>query len=170
MGKEDAMTIGKLGTVALIVMAAGALLIGSANLASAAGGRLFRATFGGTGAFTSEDTVSFVGSGSATQMGHITTQGHVALIGPDGSCAGGIANVNSETLTDNDGDTLTVTSQDVSCPIGTGRYHGTGGWSVTGGTGRFANATGTGSLDGYADFNSGTFTISLTGALLPSDA
>jgi hypothetical protein len=36
---------------------------------------------------------------------------------------------------------------------------------VTGGTGRFAGATGAGAADGGADFDAGTFTTNLTGTL-----
>jgi hypothetical protein len=126
----------------------------------------FKASYSGSATFTSPTTVSFDGSGHATQMGRITNAGTIDLTGPDGSCSGGIANVNTETLTDNHGDTLTIVSQDVSCPTGPGQFRGTGQWTVTGGTGRFAGATGQGSADGGADFTAGTFTMSLDGTVV----
>jgi hypothetical protein len=125
----------------------------------------FTATYSGSSAFTSQSTVSFLGSGTATHMGRITNVGTIVLSGPDSSCSGGIANVNTEILTDPDGDTLTISSQDVSCPIGPNQFDGTGQWTVTGGTGRFDGATGQGSAVGGSDFNTGTFTMSLTGTI-----
>jgi len=73
--------------------------------------------------------------------------------------------VNTEILTDAHGDTLTIVSQDVSCPTGPGQFNGTGAWTVSGGTGRFAGATGQGSASGGADFSAGTFTMSLNGTV-----
>jgi hypothetical protein len=125
----------------------------------------FKASYSGSAAFTSQTTVSFNGSGNATHMGRITNVGAVNLTGPDASCEGGIANVNTELLTDEHGDTLTIVSQDVSCPTGPGVFNGTGRWTVAGGTGRYAGATGTGSAGGGADFNTGTFTMSLDGTV-----
>lgn len=102
-------------------------------------------------------------------MGRIETGGRAYISGPDSSCPGGVANLNVEMLTAANGDTLTISSQDVACPTGPGRYHGTGQWTVIGGTGRFSETTGQGSYDGSADFNAGTFVIDLTGALSGAD-
>jgi hypothetical protein len=123
----------------------------------------FSARFSGSAAITGQTTTAFAGTGTATHMGHVTSDGHADITGPDGSCSGGLANVNVEVLTDAHGDTLTVTSDDVACPTGPGQFHGTGQWTVTGGTGRFSGATGQGSLDGSSDFDAGTFTVRLTG-------
>ena len=116
-------------------------------------------------AFTGPGTTGFSGTGTAAPMGRITTDGHATVTGSDGSCAGGLANVNVEVLTAANGDTLTVTSDDVACPIGAGRYNGTGHWQVTGGTGRFSGTSGFGSLDGSLDFNARPFTVDLTGSI-----
>jgi hypothetical protein len=159
----------KLGIIAITAVAAAALVLGGHAAFAAAGQHSFSATFAGSAAFTSQTTTSFNGSGTATRMGRITNVGGAAISGPDSSCPGGIANVNTETLTNNDGDTLTIASQDVSCPNSPGKYHGTGRWTVTRATGRFQGASGQGSLDGNADFNAGTFTITLTGTLALPD-
>ena len=98
-------------------------------------------------------------------MGHITNVGTAVITGPDSSCPGGVANVNTETFTNNDDDTLTIVSQDVACPEGPAKYHGTGNWTVTGGSGRFSGAAGQGSFDGHSDFSAGTFAVTLTGLL-----
>jgi hypothetical protein len=36
---------------------------------------------------------------------------------------------------------------------------------VSAGTGRFSNATGSGTIDGYADFNQGTFNFHFSGTI-----
>jgi hypothetical protein len=60
---------------------------------------------------------------------------------------------------------LSITSLDVGCPSGVLAFNGTGTWTVTGGTGQFAHATGSGSVNGHADFVAGTFTMNITGTL-----
>jgi hypothetical protein len=150
----------------LLPVLAGVMVTGPTAHAAAAG-IPFTATFSGAAALTSPSTSSFVGAGLATQLGQVTTAGHVLITGYDDSrCAGGIANTNVETLTAPDGDTVTVTSDDVACPISPGQYHGFGRWTVTGGTGRFEDASGGGSFDGHSDFNLGTFDTRLDGTLV----
>jgi len=46
-----------------------------------------------------------------------------------------------------------------------GIYHGVGTYVVTGGTGRFARATGSGVFDGTGNFNTGTIICALTGTI-----
>ena len=129
----------------------------------------FGATFSGTATLTSQTTASFAGTGTATQMGRVTTVGNAVVTGFTNTiCPGGVANtnVNTETLTAANGDTLTIASDDEGCPTGPGQYHGTGHWNVTGGTGLFSGATGDGSFDGHSDFGAGIFAIDLTGTLV----
>jgi len=152
--------------MAMAVAAAGSLVLGAAA-ASAQDGQLpFRASFSGQAEFTGDTTVAFQGRGTATHMDAITTNGAADITGDDDStCGGGIANTHRETLTAANGDTLTVISNDVACPTGPYRYHGTGHWAVTSGTGRFAGTTGAGTLDGDSDFNAGTFHLDLSGSI-----
>jgi hypothetical protein len=136
------------------------------NTASALGVPLpFHAKFSGTAALTSATVTSFSGKGDATYLGHVLTDGHAYISGSDSSCPGGVANLNVETLTASTGDTLTISSQDVACPTSPGIYRGSGHWTVTGGTGRYAHASGQGSYAGTANFNVGTFTITLNGSV-----
>jgi hypothetical protein len=152
-----------------VTLAAGLLGLGAQPASAASSHPTFKATFSGAISFNADGTISFVGSGSATRMGHITNHGTIVISG-NGSCPGGKTNTNTETLTDNDGNTLTITSQDVGCPVSPGLFHGMGNWTVTGGTGRYARASGSGTTDGYTDFNSGTFTMTLIGTLsIPAD-
>jgi hypothetical protein len=125
----------------------------------------FEGSYSGTAAFTSATTITFSGTGIATQLGRGANEGHVIVTGQDSSCPGGIANVNYETLTATNGDTLQLTSYDVGCPTGPGAIHGTGRWVVTGGTGRFSGASGQGTIEGHSDFNQGVFAFQLTGTI-----
>ena len=148
------------------VLALTALLLGpTAGGALADSSIPITAVFSGSAGFASPTQTVFVGSGTASHMGAITTNGHADVTGFDNSCSGGVANINTETLTAADGSTLTVVSNDVACPTGPGQYHGTGHWTVVGGTGRFAGTTGSGSLDGQSDFIVGTFDVRLTGQI-----
>lgn len=147
------------------LLALGALALGTSPASAASSQVPFKATFSGSAQILDPTTSGFAGAGTATHMGTIATEGRAYISGSDGSCPGGVANLNAESLTAANGDLLTISSQDVACPTGPGQYHGTGHWTVTGGTGRFSTATGQGTYDGSADFNAGTFTIDLTGTL-----
>ena len=150
----------------VMLIAMGTIGIG-ANSASAAGDQVpFRASYSGTAAFNSATgTALFTGTGIASYLGRSTNVNHITVSGP-ASCPGGFANINVETLTAANGDTLVLTGpHDQACPTGPTAVHGTGDWTVTGGTGRFAGATGHGTFDGGADFNQGTFSFQLTGTI-----
>jgi len=159
------MTARRLVRLAVTVLATVPLMLGLRPAFAGDGSVPFKASYSGSAAMTSQTTVSFNGSGSATHMGRVTNVGTISLTGPDPTCDNGIANTNTENLTDELGDTLTIVSQDVSCPTGPGVFRGTGRWTVSGGTGRFAGATGEGSAGGGADFNAGTFTMFLDGTV-----
>ncbi len=153
--------IGAVGA-ALVV---GTLLAGSGP-AQAAGAEVpFTAKLDGQIAFTSDTTVAWSGTGTGLQLGSATGSGSIALTGPDDGCPGGIANVHTATLTAASGDTLTLTSADVACPVSPYEFHGSGHWTVTAGTGRFAGVTGSGSIIGHGNFATGVFTVSWTGSL-----
>ena len=151
-----------------VVLAIGLMMtVALPNLVSAApAGVPFEASYTGTATFTSASTVQFSGAGKATLLGASTNSGDVVIHGPDGSCPGGLANTNVETLRAANGDVLVLTMHDVSCPVGTNVYHGTGRWEVTRGTGRFLGATGQGTIEGDADFNQGRFAIAMHGTVV----
>jgi hypothetical protein len=77
----------------------------------------------------------------------------------------GIPNVHSETLTAANGDELVLRMVNVGCPTGPFTFHGTGHWTVVGGTGRFQGVTGQGTNEGDADFETNTFALTMTGTL-----
>jgi hypothetical protein len=155
----------------LVILIAAAVTFGPATLtpATAANGTVpFKARLSGTAAFTSPTTVAFHGAGRARHVGRFVSRG-VALLEPQtGDCPGsgpGIANAHTETLTAANGDELVIRMMNVACPTGPYTFHGTGHWTVVGGTGRFASVTGQGTDEGHADFEVGTFELALIGTL-----
>ena len=151
----------------VMLIAMGTIGIGANSASAAAGHQVpFRASYSGTATFNSAaGTALFTGTGIASHLGRSTNENHITVSGP-ASCPGGFANKNVETLTAANGDKLMLTGpHDVGCPIRPGVVHGTGDWTVTGGTGRFAGATGQGTFDGGANFNTGTFSFQLTGTI-----
>jgi hypothetical protein len=150
------------------LLAGTALAVAAIGLAAdnAFAANKFNARYSGSAAFTSPTTTSLIGTGTATDMGRVSTQGNVDITGSTSSCPGGLANVDTETLTSaNHRNTLTIVNQGVACLTGPNQYHCTGQWTVTGGTGKFSDATGHGKFDGFSDYNKGTFSISLTGTV-----
>lgn len=101
-------------------------------------------------------------------LGQFESAGIALLEPPTGTCPGdvpGIPNVHTETLTGANGDRLEIRMINFACPTGPFTFHGTGQWSVAGGTGRFESATGEGTIEGDADFETGMFALTLTGTL-----
>jgi hypothetical protein len=128
----------------------------------------FSGIYVGKISIASDMTPVFNGNGISTYLGKGTSEGHVVFTGGSANCTDGIPNVNTETLTAANGDTLTLVSQDVACPIPhlSGWYHGTGHWEVAGGTGRFRNVTGQGVVDGNAQIvPGGPFEINYIGTI-----
>jgi hypothetical protein len=125
----------------------------------------FRAVYSGAAVFASETTVSFEGTGIATHLGTGTNQAHITITGPDSSCAGGLANTHVETLSAANDDTITITAHNVACPIGFLQFHGTGTWVVTGGTGRFRDALGSGTIEGASNFVTQEFSFVMLGTI-----
>jgi hypothetical protein len=126
----------------------------------------FKGSYSGTAAWNNGAPL-FSGSGNATHLGLSTNEGYVVFTTATPDCAGGVPNDNYETLTAANGDSFTIVSHDVACPIGPYQYHGSGNWEVVNGsgTGRFTGATGQGTFDGQSDFNQGVFSMQLTGTI-----
>jgi hypothetical protein len=162
--KETTVTT-KLSMLIATLIATAALALG-ASLARADSNQIpFRASFTATITTLSATDVYISGTGIATVMGQSTYSGHATATGT-GSCAGGFANDNYQTLTAANGDTLSLFSHDVACPVGGEYYHGTGHWVVTSGTGRFSGATGQGTFDGLGHLvPGGAVQVQLTGTI-----
>ena len=159
------------GAGKLVILLAAAIALGLLALspAMAADGQVpFEARLAGTAEFTTPTTVEFHAAGHATHVGRFGGSGLALLESPTASCPGGtlgIPNVHTETLTAANGDELVVRMVNIGCPTGPFTFHGTGHWTVLGGTGRFQNVTGQGTSDGNADFESNTFELTLNGTL-----
>jgi hypothetical protein len=128
----------------------------------------FTAHLSGTAAFTSPTTVEFHEEGQAMYLGQFVGDGVAILDPPTATCPGGvpgIPNVHTETLTAADGSQIVFRMVNVACPTGPFTFHGTGHWTVLGGTGRFEAVTGKGTIEGDADFETNTFALTLTGTL-----
>jgi hypothetical protein len=127
----------------------------------------FRLGDEGTITFTSPSTAITAGTGHATHLGRITSEGNLTIVG-EASCVDnevGFSVEMQDTFTAANGDILTTAITMQLCPIAPGIYHGVGTYIVTGGTGRFANATGSGVFDGTGNFNTGTIICALNGTI-----
>jgi hypothetical protein len=121
----------------------------------------------GTITFTSQSTATTAGTGNATHLGRITSDGNLTIVG-EASCIDnevGFAAEMQDRFTAATGDEVTTAITMQLCPIAPGIYHGVGTYVVTGGTGRFASATGSGVFDGTGNFNTGTIICALTGTI-----
>jgi hypothetical protein len=153
---------GVLGVLGTLIGA----LVGQPDAAGAAtGAGTFTATWSGSVAVTGPTTFTFAGTGTSDPMGPITAHGAATITGLGLSCLGALLNTNVETLQAADG-SLTITSHDVGCITGVGTFHGTGTWTVTGGTGRYRDAVGSGSLDGRVNILAGTSILVANGYLV----
>ena len=127
----------------------------------------FRLGDEGTITFTGPSTATTAGTGNANQMGRIESAGSLTIVG-EASCIGNEVGFSAEmqdTFTAANGDMVTTAITMQLCPIAPGIYHGVGTYVVTGGTGRFANATGSGVFDGTGNFNTGTIICALNGTI-----
>ena len=143
-----------------------AVLALSAMTARASQNLPFRLGDEGTIAFTGPSTATTAGTGNANQMGRIKSDGSLTIVG-EASCGNevGFAVEMQDTFTAANGDRLMTAITMQLCPIAPGIYHGVGTYVVTGGTGRFAGATGSGVFDGTGNFNTGTIICALNGTI-----
>jgi hypothetical protein len=164
MRKENivARTVGKL--VASFAIAVMIVSVGLSS-ASAAGQVPFKAHFAGSLAYDGGANIQLTGAGSASKLGNGTNSSAITIVGP-ASCAGGFAVHGAETLTAADGEQLTWTVDDQACPTATpGIYEISAPYTVTGGTGRFAGATGGGTIECLGNFGNHTFDFTVTGTI-----
>jgi hypothetical protein len=136
------------------------------NPASAASQVPFKGTFAGS--FTLPDMyhIKLAGTGNASFLGQATSSGEIAVVGPS-TCANGFAVQDVETLTStDDGDQIVFAVNSQACPTATpGVYEINTAYTVTGGTGRFAGATGQGTADCFGNFNNDTFNFIMQGTI-----
>lgn len=157
----NALTHSKNSTILLLLTA-----LSLTTITAAASQNLpFRLGDEGTIAFTGS-TATTAGTGNTTLMGRIRSEGTLTIVGQPG-CVNepGFAAEMQDTFTAANGDRVMTAITMQLCPIAPGIYHGVGTYFVTGGTGRFAGATGSGVFDGTGNFNTGTIICVLNGTI-----
>ena len=125
---------------------------------------------GGAFIFTGLTTADLLGSGLATHMGKIVSEGKFANVGspdPPDLCTNGFKGEISGTAIAANGDKLEYFLSANFCPDpnAPGVFNGVGRYTITGGTGRFTQATGTGDFIGLADFTAETYNCLLNGTI-----
>jgi len=122
----------------------------------------------GSGTFTSSPTtISVTGTGHFEHLG-LTTISATGTITGVTSC-GGFTATEEDAYTAANGDAITLEVSNVYCAASSpNTFQVTGSFTVVGGTGRFADATGSGTISGTAVFltlTSGTFSETTTGTI-----
>jgi hypothetical protein len=100
---------------------------------------------------------SVSGTAQGTHIGNGTFRGSFVVLGPIPPCSAGTGGpINgTDTLIAANGDTVTMSFSARTCVSGPTSSHSTGTLTITGGTGRFRDATGSGATTVDADFSSG---------------
>jgi hypothetical protein len=128
----------------------------------------FKGTFAGTFAIDPATLqLQFAGGGPASHLGASAIVGASQLMPSGPGCFEIVTD--TVTLTADNGDQLVLTNSGQDCFDETGRIIGMAAFTVTGGTGRFAGATGTGTTEVVATPNetglAGTFVLTLSGRI-----
>jgi len=123
----------------------------------------------GTGTFTdtSPTTVLIIGTGYYDHLGLTTLRFPSTITGP--AACGGFTATEQDNYTGANGDSVYLTVHDTICPTSTpGAFQLNGSFTVTGGTGRFVDASGSGTVSAAVTFTSatsGTFSGTQTGTI-----
>jgi hypothetical protein len=167
-GKKKELIVGKaIGKVVASLAATAMLVMVGLMPAFAAGQVPFKGQFSGSFTFTDSSDLNLVGTGNASFLGRSTSNGHIAFLSTPATCTGGFAIHDDETLmSTDDGDQVSFSIDNQACPTATpGIYEILTRYNVTGGTGRFAGASGQGTADCFGNFNNDTFNFTLTGTI-----
>jgi len=124
-------------------------------------------SFSGTFTLTSQTKATITGSGHLQHFGE-TSFAALSSVTGSASCQGGFTADEQETYTAANGDKVFTSSNDVLCPTYTNTFQITGSWTITGGTGRFEDASGTGTFHAsgvMTSSTSGTFSLTTTGTI-----
>jgi hypothetical protein len=111
----------------------------------------------GTGTFTdtSPTTVLITGSGYYDHLGFTTLRFPSTITGT--AACGGFTATEQDNYAGASGDSVYLTVHDTICPTSTpGSFQLTGAFVITGGTGRFTDASGSGTVSAAVTFTSAT--------------
>jgi hypothetical protein len=143
------------------------LVFGTSPLVFASTSLPFNGSGSGTFVATSPTTVALTGTGNYEHLG-LVHLGFTSTITGTSGC-GGFTAMEQDVFTAANGDKLVLSVQDIFCPTSTpGGYTFTATFLITGGSGRFADASGSGNIQGTATFTSqttGTFAGSTSGTI-----
>ena len=143
------------------------LVFGASPLVFASTSLPFSGSGSGTFVATSPTTVALTGTGNYEHLG-LVHLGFTSTITGSSTC-GGFTAMEDDVFTAANGDTLLLSVHDVFCSTSTpGAFTFTAVFIVTGGSGRFADASGSGNIQGTATFTSsttGTFSGSTSGTI-----
>lgn len=143
------------------------IFLGAFPAAFASSSTPFNGHGSGTFTDTSQTTVLITGTGYYDHLG-LTNLRFPSTITGQAAC-GGFTATEQDTYTGANGDSLYQTVHDTICPTSTpNSFTLTGSFTVTGGTGRFANASGVGTVQASITFTSattGTFSGTQTGTI-----
>lgn len=127
----------------------------------------FNGSGNGTFTDTSPTTVLITGTGYYDHLGFTTLRFPSTITGT--AACGGFTATEQDTYTGANGDSVFQTVNDTICPTSApGAFHLTGSFTVTGGTGRFADASGSGIVSAAVTFTSatsGTFSGTQSGTI-----
>jgi hypothetical protein len=152
------MTKNILATMLVLVVGSTASLAGSNPVP-------FKLGDSGNLAFTSSSSANLVGTGIASHGGKGVSSGVINITGP-ASCSGGMSAKIEGAFTAADGSQIRYTVYQELCPTAAaGVFAGVGSYTITGGTGRFAKATGNGGFNGLGDFVGAKYQCSLDGTI-----
>jgi hypothetical protein len=156
------MFSGKKKTVVALLAAAAAIATGTlASAASAEPGVPFNGSYSGTSS-RSGNTVNIATTGQATHLGE-SSEAITTTVAFSATSCGMVAG--SGTATAANGDDLFFSTSGTICPEGGGLFVVSVSRTITGGTGRFADASGTLAVSGTANLVAGTLSYTVEGSI-----
>src|SRR2546422_6247128 len=143
-------------------------MLGAFPMAFATHSTPFNGSFTGSFTLLSATAATITGTGHFEHLGKTTFANTASETGAAETCEGGFVANEQETFTAANGDELFSSATDVGCPTSPTAFQLTASFTITGGTGRFADASGSGTtqLTGVdTSMTTGTFSGTSTGTI-----
>ncbi len=138
-------------------------------VAFASHSRPFNGSFSGSFTMSSATKATITGTGHLEHLGKTSFTGTATATEVRPPCEGGLTATEHDTFTAANGDEVFTSATDVACPTSNPSVvHVTASFTITGGTGRFADASGSGTVQVSAVFTSmttGTLSSTSTGTI-----